>query len=656
MTMPSGDDPAYYQGGATGAVVGAGLAALAARTEANIRAQQQAGIENNNLLNQIGGMLFEGLRTGIAFPLAIVEALVQRLFGISLNFGSLEDALANVRKVPILGDLVEILTGIEDGDLNDLGSWFNNNIVGGIQDIISTIVGALTGLPSPGALLEDLAEGIGDLFNTANDAFAKATDALQDLGTLLFGIDLSQTPAQVWADVVDAFVSPLEKFVGLVGGFIDSLQIPVLDPTKILNLPGLFTDFGNTIEGFFQALTGQSGATSYVDPVEALSYLADQVSGTAQAVAQLQAANEGAENSGISGGDNFQTPSTGGPPPGWAASSQNGITSYVDTSTGKAQWHNSGNANPILTWRRTAAEDAKTLTEFQKVTATVATPIGGTNSSVRVYGRMSDDGQHYVVGYISNNTVYIAYTTTGVAGEVVLDSGPFPGGGNKLRNGDVISLECGTTEGQNEYDLKVNGGNAQSYTDTGNLITTSVNYVARGLAEPPKGWGVGWRPGLNLGSWYSPPTLTGCTISDNIPAEIKGHGFRVYRESSTAEELSVGEELSPYYDEIDYISPGSAWSAAGYVIPKSGMWSFSHRFIRTAGNWTYVNVGLSVNGVGRTVGGPNPDVNIAQDTMLMYCEKGDLVTLYISTKSGTVAMVGSSSGLDTYFSGALMSS
>lgn len=414
---------------------------------------------------------------------------------------------------------------------------------------------------------------------------------------------------------------------------------------------------GNLIEGLFNALTGQSGATSYVDPVEALTYLADQVSGSAQAIAQLQAANEGAENSGISGGDNFQTPSTGGPPPGWSASSQNGITSYVDTSTGKAQWHNSGNANPILTWRRTAAADAKTLTEFQQITATVATPIGGTNSSVRVYGRMSDDGQHYVVGYVSNSTVYIAYTTTGVAGEVVLDSGPFPGAsGGKLRNGDVISLECGTAEGQNEYDLKISGVNAQSYTDVGNLITTSVNYAARGLADAPKGWGVGWRPGLNLGSWYSPAALSGCAVADNIPAEIKGHGFRVYRESSTAEELSLLEKMAPYYDEIDYISPGSAWSAAGYVIPKSGMWSFSHRFIRTAGTWALAHITLEVNGAGRAAGGLHSEVNVAQDTFLMYCEKGDVVNLHLGFKSGTVAMVGSSSGMDTYFAGALMSS
>lgn len=413
------------------------------------------------------------------------------------------------------------------------------------------------------------------------------------------------------------------------------------------------TNVGNLIEGFFHALTGQSGATSYVDPVEALTYLADQVSGTAQAVAQLQAANAGSENSGISGGDDFQTASTGGPPAGWTATSSNGITSYVDTSTGKAEWHNAGNANPTLVWRRTATADAKTLTEFQKVTVTVATPVGGTNSSVRVYGRMSDDGLHYVVAYVSNNTVYIAYAAGGA--ETVVDSGPLPVG-QKMGNGAVLSLECGTAEGQNEYDVRLGGANAQSYTDTGNLITTSVNYAARGLSEAPKGWAIGWRPGLNLGSWYRPATLSGCTIADNIPAEIKGHGFRVYRESTSAEELSVDERLAPHYDEIEYISAGSAWSSSGYVIPKTGMWTFSHRFIRTAGNWTYVFLAFTVNGVARTSGGLHSGVNIAQDTVLMYCEKGDVVNLYVSGKSGTVAMAGSSSGLDTYFCGALMSS
>lgn len=503
---------------------------------------------------------------------------------------------------------------------------------------------------NPGGMIQQGAEQAGDLIHNLFAGFGKLFN-LPTPQEFLAGI--ASGAAALWDTATEVFIKPLNKFAALIGGLLDSIHIPILDPTKILNLPGLFSDFGNTIEGFFQALTGQTGATSYVDPVEALTYLADQVSGSAQAIAELQAANAGSENSGLSGGDNFQVPYTGSLGPGWSLTSTNGITTYVDTSTGKAEWHNSGNATPTVTARRINPADAKTLTEFQKITVTLTTPTGQTFGRIRLQGRTSADGLHYVVAYASPGGVSIAYAAGGA--EVVVDSGPLPLG-FKLTNGSVLSFECGTTEGQNEYDLKINGTNAQSYTDSGNLITTSVNYAARGLAETPKGWALGWSAALELGQWRRPPTLSGCTIADNIPADIKGHGFRVYRESTTAEELSLGESMSPHYDEIDYISPGSAWSSAGYVIPKSGMWSFSHAFLRTSGNWTWAAIGLKVNGVTRTGGGLHKDTNIAQDTMLMYCEKGDVVDVYLGQKSGTVAMVGTSSGIDTYFAGALMSS
>lgn len=416
------------------------------------------------------------------------------------------------------------------------------------------------------------------------------------------------------------------------------------------------SNFGNLVEGLFEALTGNSGAQSYVDPVQQLQYLADTVSGHAQALAELQAFNNGEGNGGLSFTDNFAETVTGGPPSGWTARSTNGITTYVDTHEGRAQWYNSGNANPVLMWQRTDPATAKTMTQYQKIVATITTPVAGSPAHNRVYGRMSPDGTHYVVGYVSGSTVYLAYATGGA--ETVFDSGPMPAGVT-LSNGRQLTLECGTNEGPNEYSLMISGINAVSHIDMAHAATDATNYAARGLSAQPLGWAVGWRPAFNtFGQWQRPASLSSASISDNVPVDVQGHGFRVYRETSTASAaFSVPNYIGQHFDTIDYISPGSAWSSSGYTIPKSGMWSFTWRSIKNGSTgWNVLMLGLAVNGAGKTGGGFSRDNTVIQDTVQYYCQKGDVVNLYVSFLSGTANMVGSSSGLDSYFSGALMSS
>lgn len=420
------------------------------------------------------------------------------------------------------------------------------------------------------------------------------------------------------------------------------------------------SNFGNLVEGLFEALTGNSGAQSYVDPVQQLQYLADTVSGHSQALAELQAANNGEGNGGLSFTDNFAEAVTGGPPSGWTARSTNGITTYVDTHEGRAQWYNSGNANPVLMWQRTDPATAKTLTQYQKVVATITTPVAGSPAHNRVYGRMSPDGTHYVVGYVSGSTVYLAYATGGA--ETVFDSGPIPAGVT-LSNGRQLVLECGTNEGPNEYSLSISGANAVSHIDTVNAATDATNYAARGLSAQPLGWAVGWRPAFNgFGQWQRPASYSAASISDNVPVDIQGHGFRVYREVSTGSgSLNVGDILAPFYDAIDYISPGSAWGPSGYTIPKTGMWMFTHRVLKNGSVWTgaafAVRIVRGASSLSSGAGAAWLNNNNAQDTFVYHCQKGDVVTPYLSAKSGSVAvsMDGSSSGLDSYFSGALMS-
>ena len=456
-----------------------------------------------------------------------------------------------------------------------------------------------------------------------------------DVAVALGGVDTG--------DDYDGWAAVTEFAQGVVGGIADGV-----------------TNFGNLVEGMFHALTGNTGAASYVDPVDQLQYLVDTISGHAQAINQLQAANNGSETGGVVGGDNFQTPYAGSLGPGWSIHSTDGNTTYLGTANGKLEYTNQGNTTPLVTAQRIDPADAKTLTEFQKITITATAPTVGTGGENRIYGRMSDDRTHYVVAYHKDNTIYIAYAAGGA--ETVVDSGPMPIGGS-LTAAARLALECGTDEGRDEYRVTINGSNAQSWTDTTGLATTSANYAARGLAEAPKGWMLGFRGQWNAPfpwqQWYGAPSaLMGVTVADNVPVEIQGHGFRVYRESSSSTPNFVVSTttLAQYYDTIDYISPGSAWSSSGYTIPKSGMWSFSWRAAMAGtGTWPGLCLALKINGASRACGGLSRSNNVIQDTVFYYCEKGDVVNVYVAILSGTANMVGSSSGIDTYFSGALMS-
>lgn len=82
----------------------------------------------------------------------------------------------------------------------------------------------------------------------------------------LFGFgnlgDLFSNPVgTIWSGVTDLFIKPLGAFAELVGGFLSSLHIPILDPSKILNLPGLFTDVVSGFAGMFNAWFGGSSAS-----------------------------------------------------------------------------------------------------------------------------------------------------------------------------------------------------------------------------------------------------------------------------------------------------------------------------------------------------------------------------------------------------------
>lgn len=70
--------------------------------------------------------VWANLRRGIPLDHALLEVIVNRLTGGLVTFPTKQDAIMALKKVPGLDDLVELLTGVEDGDEDDLGTFFLN--------------------------------------------------------------------------------------------------------------------------------------------------------------------------------------------------------------------------------------------------------------------------------------------------------------------------------------------------------------------------------------------------------------------------------------------------------------------------------------------------------------------------------------------------
>lgn len=101
-------------------------------------------------------------------------------------------------------------------------------IGGDFRNVFSSL-GALFGLPSPEEIVVGVANGVGSVIQGA-------VDLVGGLGGF---------------------------FAGLVGGLINGAQIPVLDPTKILNLPAILSTFWNVWLGRSDG-TGAPAEVTYV--------------------------------------------------------------------------------------------------------------------------------------------------------------------------------------------------------------------------------------------------------------------------------------------------------------------------------------------------------------------------------------------------------
>lgn len=158
-----------------------------------------------------------------------------------------------------------------------------------IEQFLKRVVNAVVGVFIPGVdafqQLQDWADDLGDMVADI-PIFGPWIEWL----LALFGVDIGEpggpsglpTPQDMWGNVVNAFIKPLNAFAQLVGGLISGAVIPILDPTKILNLPGLFNDVTRGFKNFFEAWFGvPSSATT---PEEAADEVVTTVASIKSAV------------------------------------------------------------------------------------------------------------------------------------------------------------------------------------------------------------------------------------------------------------------------------------------------------------------------------------------------------------------------------------
>lgn len=456
MTMPSGDDPSGINtDGHDGSVIGAGFSALASRTEANVKAAKKSEIEGNSILNSVLDMLFDGLDRALGLPMAILTSFLHKMFPWIPQVSSVTELVSHLEEVPLLGPLITALSGGLAESFEELQTMFGN---------LMAFLGSINPL-SPN-------------FNL--------TDAATSFITLV--------------------LSPVNLLAKLVGGLIPGINIPILDPTKILGLPSLFTDFGNLVNG---VVTGSIGTiTGAIGSF--LSALFGFGSGALPAYKP-----ENAAIANVQGQVNFlladSDPSTSGffegfnTPPTLNSTWTNIFGPMDAVHPDGVFWHTAGyNAK-----RYNAARPGTTHWQVQGSIAYVANHGGlagrlicgldpaNWNTRYPAIEVLSVGGPSDTISLVSmaGNPNSVANANIG---RTVLKTASY--GAFIIKNGDVVALECNEATGM--YSLYLNPGPASvpilTYDDsTANVFTRGVGHrdVAaqinvNNIADPFQG--AGW--------------------------------------------------------------------------------------------------------------------------------------------------------------------
>ncbi|QDF19837.1 minor tail protein [Mycobacterium phage Fulbright] len=510
------------------------------------------------------------------------------------------------------------------------------------------------GITPSGNLLDDifdLSDEIEWIRDRAQEGVQDAAEALSNLATL--ANNLLHNPGAVLGQLGQDLVENLEDDLADAGDAIADV----------------FDDIRNTWRDIFNAITGRSqDTTSREEAAAQVAELAATTAANAALLAQLQAIADGEGNGGVTGSDDFERENATDIGPGWdqtySASTATG-GKYVIADGHQAALVPVGSATQIGRFIRSLDQvDARTETDFQKVTVVLGTQVAQSNATDRIYGRVSDDGTQYVFAEIGQGNSFPTRIRMGYnigAGEVITYTAEFSAARSP---GQIWALLCGSGANARVFGLSLGGSIMAGWSDTGNVT---------GLGAGFRRWGWGGASATFFGALKLPSAITRVTIADNTPVPVLGTTFRAYRASTTAVSFTLDNasaRLENVFDTLEYISSDLVWNPATgtLTVSKTGTYLVSGRLAANADitTSTILSMDVFVNGVRKIrtgdklvaasgLGSGSGNDREVAGVAGVYLQAGDQVAmwLYINQRSSgssvTFPVVGDAGGINTWF-------
>jgi hypothetical protein len=551
-----------------------------------------------------------------------------------------------IAKWPIIGDLVEAITGEEDGDLNDLGTW-SNNIMAALGDAITTgnwnsLLTSLFGGTTVGSTVQQSA--VPTLPQT------KITNLVTDLGdrllTTVHNVLLTQLygGTSVLTKLLSANVPSLDATI-LTTGTVASGRIPNITKSMSTDMATLNDHIANAFYG----------ADNFVGDTldvarEQMDRLYDMVLQNAQDLTALRTGSTAGQISGKSYSVGLSTAPLGALPSSFLVTYSGGgatpSTFVIKNTTAGGSKAAAWLADAGSTDRTARVEfvEGETNTDYQYVSVVMKSPPDANASPVfSIIGRESSDRQNYIFFdvYTSGSTRYARLGCCVGGTRTTWKSGTFTFNMN-------LGLRCGV--GANDRQFQAVAGNTVilDHTEVGTTSQMGAAYRRGGFITEFKDAGNSSAGGVQSFS-----------LADNAPPDVIGTAAGFVRTSTSAVTLNAGTNDLPtnFWGATRYCSPDidDDLTNGDFTVTTPGQYKVDAQIFWNASQSALIKLLLRVNGTTVRSWVCAPTARALQGSWVVPLNSGDVVSLATSNSGlSTSTMIGSTDGADTFMDIALV--